>query len=99
MNTQFFSMSKNKATFDLIEEKFNEIKQLLDKMKTDDDAPVFLSGIQDVCDVQLNKIARIKQKIIQASCKHEFIDDFVDISLDKSVMITYCKHCEYCAPN
>ena len=32
---------------------------------------------------------------IQSLCKHDFVDDYIDIDCDKSKRITYCKKCEY----
>lgn len=32
---------------------------------------------------------------IQDLCKHDFVDDVIDISPDESKHITYCKICEY----
>ena len=34
-------------------------------------------------------------KNIQHSCVHEFIEDYVDVDLDRSEKIVYCQVCEY----
>ena len=51
---------------------------------------------------RLNHIKHIKnicdKKIIEL-CKHEFIDDLIDISPDTSKLIRYCKICEYTTEN
>ncbi len=100
MNTNFFLTIQNKELFDLIEHKFNEIKEILNEIKssntTSDADPVFLDGIEDACNAQLKKVARIQQKIIQGTCKHKIIEDLIDITPDKSVIIKYCEFCEFC---
>ena len=90
MTTNFFLTVQNKELFDLIEDKFNEIKEILNEIKTDNDSDeVFLNGIED-------EVARIQRKIIQSTCKHKMIEDLIDITPDKSVIIKYCKFCEFC---
>ena len=42
----------------------------------------------------LNLLKEINNKIMNI-CEHEFENDYVDISLDKSQKIKYCKKCEY----
>ena len=37
----------------------------------------------------------ICDKKIQELCPHDFIDDMIDITPDRSEHITYCKICEY----
>ena len=97
MNTNFLLNKNNKSKFDLIEHKFNEIKQILNEIKSTSEVDlILLDGIQDVCENQIKKIVRIKHKIIQSTCNHEMIEDLIDITPDKSLMIKYCKHCEMC---
>jgi hypothetical protein len=45
---------------------------------------------------RLSKLSALENKLdrkIKAECKHEYIEDDVDIDLDRSVRITYCKKC------
>jgi hypothetical protein len=35
------------------------------------------------------------EKYIYELCEHEFVVDFIDIGLEKTKNITYCKICEY----
>ena len=55
-----------------------------------------------------NKLNRIKkefeyfEKIIDKNnnnCEHEWIDDYIDISCESSMLITYCKKCEVSKKN
>ena len=39
-----------------------------------------------------------KKKILQL-CEHNFIEDTIDITPDKSITIKYCEICEYTDPN
>lgn len=51
-----------------------------------------------------NSLYQLKEKIqnfedivntnIINACEHEWVDDYIDIDLDKSMNITYCKKCE-----
>ena len=38
-------------------------------------------------------------KKIEALCEHEFVEDTIDITPDKSQNIRYCRICEYTDPN
>ena len=38
-------------------------------------------------------IISLNEYCLYENCIHEYIQDFVDVSLDKSVMITYCCKC------
>lgn len=40
---------------------------------------------------RLNELLKLKD--YQDSCSHIFVDDLIDITPDKSKMITYCAHC------
>ena len=47
---------------------------------------------------RLNCIKQLKKNCdskIHNLCKHEFEDDFIDITPDNSCKITYCTKCEY----
>jgi hypothetical protein len=46
-----------------------------------------------IVEVQL-EIANL-QKIISSNCDHTFVEDMIDITPDKSQIITYCTKCEY----
>jgi len=41
-------------------------------------------------------LKNICKQYIQNACCHEFVEDFIDITPDKSQPVTYCKLCEYC---
>ena len=34
-------------------------------------------------------------KYLQTSCNHYFVEDYIDIDLDRSQQIIYCQYCEY----
>jgi len=47
---------------------------------------------------RLNHITHLRKichKKVLELCNHEFVDDIIDISPDKSKCISYCKVCEY----
>lgn len=41
------------------------------------------------------EIYRLVECYISANCLHEYIEDYIDISLDSTKRIMYCKHCYY----
>lgn len=45
---------------------------------------------------KINELNVITYK--QLHCKHNFIDDYIDIDPDRSQKITYCTLCEYTPP-
>ncbi len=45
---------------------------------------------------KINELSGMTYK--QVICKHNFIDDYIDIGPEKSQKITYCKLCEYTPP-
>ena len=40
-----------------------------------------------------NKLIFFNQVQLYENCEHEYIQDFIDVSLDKTIMITYCSKC------
>jgi hypothetical protein len=44
----------------------------------------YIKQLKNLCDNQIKKL-----------CNHEFEDDFIDITPDKSCKISYCTICEY----
>ena len=40
---------------------------------------------------RLNELLKLQD--YQDSCSHVFVDDLIDITPDKSKMVTYCAHC------
>ena len=43
----------------------------------------------------IKQLKRICDWKIEELCKHNFVDDLIDISPDKSISISYCTICEY----
>lgn len=43
---------------------------------------------------QIHHFGDIVNTNIINTCEHEWVDDYIDIDLDKSMNITYCKKCE-----
>jgi hypothetical protein len=41
------------------------------------------------------KLKNICNKMTQTLCNHDFEDDYIDISTERSLKITYCKLCGY----
>ena len=51
---------------------------------------------ENVIDIQIkfnNVLQSIEQKL-KCECKHEYIEDYIDINPDMSKYITYCSICE-----
>ena len=48
----------------------------------------------DTSDPEYKEILNYVEKYIKTHCKHEIIDDLIDIDPDRSKTIFYCKHCE-----
>ena len=46
---------------------------------------------------RLNDLLKLKD--YQESCSHVFIDDLIDITPDKSKIVTYCAHCLFTPVN
>jgi hypothetical protein len=39
-----------------------------------------------------NALEQLNQFLIQ-NCSHDYVDDFIDVDLDRSMQITYCTKC------
>lgn len=48
----------------------------------------------DTSDPEYKEILNYVEKYIKTRCKHEIIQDLIDIDPDRSKTIFYCKHCE-----
>ena len=48
----------------------------------------------DTNDPEYREILNYVEKYIKKHCKHEIIQDLIDIDPDRSKTIFYCKHCE-----
>lgn len=60
-------------------------------LKLNEEDLFFFLNIKDLIE---NKEKKYVEKI-QMFCNHEMIDDWIDISPDRSKNIKYCKHCEW----
>jgi hypothetical protein len=51
---------------------------------------------ENVTDIQtkFNKVLQSIEKKLKCECKHEYIEDYIDIDPDTSKCITYCSICE-----
>ena len=41
----------------------------------------------------INELIKLLEQHIKSNCDHEYENDYIDISLDKSKKICYCKKC------
>ena len=48
----------------------------------------------DTSDPEYKEILHYVERYIKTHCKHEIIQDLIDIDPDRSKTIFYCKHCE-----
>ena len=104
MNINIFLFLRNKyndilSNIKSIDDSYDEINDFLNNSKCDN---VFLICIKDqkIKMDYTNELKQIKKLInlcnlnIKNMCKHEFIEDDIDINLDTSKKIVYCKICE-----
>jgi NMD protein affecting ribosome stability and mRNA decay len=49
--------------------------------------------------MNIQLLKSVCNKKIEQLCKHEFVEDAIDINPDKSQNIRYCSICEYTDPN
>jgi archaellum component FlaC len=87
-----------KKMSDKIELLNKEISTICDEMNRN----IIEEKIIDI-ETQLEN-AKIKQTDLQqlhdlqSSCCHEFVEDLVDLTPDKSIAVQYCIYCYYTAP-
>lgn len=65
---------------DIIFDKLN----LLQDRENLEDKLKYVKNLKNICEVKIHEL-----------CNHEFVNDLIDISPDKSQTITYCKICDY----
>ena len=75
-----------------------QIKEIEDEKKEDivelDVLESILFELENRLDLETSRLNDLlKLKDYQDSCSHVFIDDLIDITPDKSKMVTYCAHC------
>ena len=84
--------------------EINNIEQQLknaskDRPENDVDGAIFddeLIQLETKLEMCRNRLLDLYQvRDYQAQCNHVFVDDLIDISPDKSMVIRYCIHCEY----
>jgi len=72
----------------------DEVKDIMDFYQHNEYKEHFLSQLKNI--TQLKRECELKINIL---CNHEFVNDIIDISPERSQNITYCKICEYTIPN
>ncbi len=72
--------------------KIVDCEKIVDSMG---DECIDLTDIKRFCELQLKKINNVRNGFFYSMCKHEFIDDCVDICPESSKKITYCVNCGY----
>ncbi len=50
----------------------------------------FLKKKERIC-----KLKNMCSTLVQQHCNHDFVDDYIDITPERSEKITYCRICEY----
>jgi predicted component of type VI protein secretion system len=58
-----------------------------------DDEIIQLENKLVECREKLNNLRQLME--YQAKCNHVFIEDLIDISPERSMVIRYCVHCQY----
>jgi Ser-tRNA(Ala) deacylase AlaX len=88
LNTLFAKNTNTNTKF----YKLEQLEQLeqLDELKLD----VSKYNFKDILD--LHKIDQDIYCILKQNCNHKWIQDFIDITPDKSKYICYCEYCEIC---
>jgi predicted DNA-binding protein (UPF0278 family) len=108
MSIDYFLHSKNiykniefhlKDISSLYEEfiELTEREEITFKYHKEDDIN-FLKKTKEEYEEKIKQIHFFKDyvnKRIVEICNHEFVNDLIDISPDKSKQIEYCTHCEY----
>lgn len=80
LSTELEKSPNDKNTIYELELMMRGKKSYLDKMKQID---VFIN----LCNKKAEKITPI------SLCDHDFVDDYIDVDVEKSQQITYCKKC------
>jgi len=97
-------METNNFLFDIqklcvLEEKLYDIINTLNECDTIasdiNNTPISFSIIKKDCESQLKKVQNLHMNFFHSMCKHEFVDDYIDIGPETSRKITYCKNCGY----
>ena len=90
-----------------INQVLTEIKNIEQQLKTSsknrpdndvdgaifDDELIQLETKLEMCRNRLLDLYQVRD--YQAQCSHVFVEDLIDISPEKSMVIRYCIHCEY----
>ena len=81
--------------YESLNEKNNmySINQEQDQINIDENIFFYIERKNKVLELK----ERCEQKILEL-CKHDFVEDLVDIAPDRSKYITYCTICEYTVP-
>jgi hypothetical protein len=76
--------------------------------ETNIDALVILRNILNKSKVDLQKDRELMVRIeslnnivdqrIKSGCKHEYVEDYIDVDLERSQRICYCSKCYSCFP-
>lgn len=93
-------------TIEIVIEETKNIENDISNISVDNnyfiDHPEVISKFHSL--FSFNSLYQLKEQIqyfehivntnIINTCEHEWVDDYIDIDLDKSMNITYCKKCE-----
>jgi hypothetical protein len=108
MDINYFLLLQKKykeiqENIDQIIENFNEINELSNEFILPLDKSlhnIFDTKIHQSIFIekrkQITEYKELCKQYIQNLCSHEFVEDEIDISPDKSRSIVYCKLCEHC---
>lgn len=48
--------------------------------------------------VRIESLTNIVEQRIKSECKHEYVEDYIDVDPERSQRICYCKKCYSCFP-
>jgi hypothetical protein len=47
---------------------------------------------------RIENLTNIVEQRIKSGCKHEYVDDYIDVDPDRSQRVCYCNKCYSCFP-
>jgi len=99
MDINYFLSTKEK--FEKILSNLNEILEVYYEIQLDNDDTISYDYINHQIEDYEKKITETEtninqlHKFISLHCDHIFVDDYIDITPDKSERITYCSKCSH----
>jgi len=102
----------NEEIVNIYDKLLNESFEYIDSIKNEDEnkqeIEIIIRDMQvlqmkkTIHDYEIKRLVSLKKYLkihIQNICQHEFCEDEIDITPERSQKITYCVNCEYTKPN